>query len=74
MRERIQTLLEQAHALSVRDLAVDGRDVMRVLGVPPGREVGETLERLLDEVLESPERNRREWLLARLDAMRATRA
>jgi tRNA nucleotidyltransferase (CCA-adding enzyme) len=74
MRERIQGLLERSDALAVRDLAVDGRDVMRVLGVEPGREVGEVLSRLLDEVLERPERNDRVWLLARLEAWRAARA
>jgi len=31
-------------ALHVTDLAIDGQDVMRVLGIPPGREIGELLE------------------------------
>ena len=32
----------------------------------PGREVGNTLARLLDMVLEEPQRNTREYLLAHL--------
>jgi tRNA nucleotidyltransferase (CCA-adding enzyme) len=74
MRQRIQQLLDAAHALHVRDLAVDGGDVMRELGLTEGPPVGEALGRLLDEVLEAPERNTRERLLDRLRAMRSPRA
>jgi tRNA nucleotidyltransferase (CCA-adding enzyme) len=74
MRERIQDQLEGAHVFGIGDLAVDGHDVMRVLGLPPGREVGETLARLLDEVIEHPTRNTRESLLARLESWRTTGA
>jgi tRNA nucleotidyltransferase (CCA-adding enzyme) len=51
----------------VRDLAVDGRDVMRVLGIPPGPEVGAVLGSLLERVLEDPGFNRRETLIAELE-------
>ncbi len=70
MRARIEQLLAASSALDVADLAIDGRDVMRVLGVPPGPAVGRVLESLLHEVLEHPELNQRERLIARLDAMR----
>jgi len=66
MRERVDAILEAEEALSVRDLAVDGKDVMSVLGVPPGPRVGEILNQLLEEVLEDPARNRREALLERV--------
>ena len=74
MRRRIEDLLAASRVLRVTDLAVDGSDVMRILGLPPGREVGVTLERLLDEVLENPSRNRKEWLEARLEERRDRRA
>jgi tRNA nucleotidyltransferase (CCA-adding enzyme) len=51
--------------LKVRDLAVDGNDLIAA-GVRPGPEVGETLERLLGDVLEDPSRNTRAQLLARV--------
>jgi len=66
MRERIETVLAESHALGVRDLAVNGADVMRVLGTGPGPRVGAELEALLEEVLDHPERNERETLLRRL--------
>ena len=73
MRRRIERLLAESHALTVRALAVDGRDVMRVLGTPPGPAVGRALEALLQEVLDHPERNDRERLLARLAEWRDAR-
>jgi tRNA nucleotidyltransferase (CCA-adding enzyme) len=73
MRQRIERVLAESRALRVTDLAVDGRDVMRVLGVGPGRAVGDALEALLEEVLDDPSRNLRETLLARLTAWRDAR-
>lgn len=65
--QQIQRIVEADAAMKVTDLAVDGRDVMTAFGQGPGPYVGEVLERLLDEVLDAPERNRRDWLLKRLE-------
>ncbi len=51
--------------LAVKDLALKGDDLLAA-GVRPGPEVGETLERLLTEVLEDPTRNTRDYLLSRV--------
>ena len=48
----------------LQDLAVTGDDLIR-LGLPEGPALGETLRRLLAEVVDDPERNERAWLLAR---------
>jgi hypothetical protein len=48
--------------LRVKDLAVDGADVMRVLGVGPGPVVGHVLTRLLERVLDEPALNEKETL------------
>ncbi len=74
MRERLEGLIAASSALGVRQLAVDGRDVMRVLALAPGPEVGATLEALLEEVIDAPERNQRTHLLARLEQWRLERA
>jgi tRNA nucleotidyltransferase (CCA-adding enzyme) len=73
MRARVERILEESRALRVTDLAVDGRDVMRVLEIPPGPAVRAALEALLEEVLDDPARNTRERLLERLTS-RSTRA
>ena len=51
--------------LTVKDLALTGDDLLAA-GVRPGPEVGETLQRLLADVLEDPTRNTRDRLLARV--------
>lgn len=48
---------EQPVAFSVKDLAINGKDVMRILGIDPGIEVGRVLNYLLECVLENPELN-----------------
>jgi tRNA nucleotidyltransferase (CCA-adding enzyme) len=51
--------------LTLKDLAVTGDDLLAA-GVRPGPEVGETLERLLAEVIEDPARNTKAYLLSRV--------
>src|SRR6266704_786687 len=51
--------------LTLKDLAVTGDDLLAA-GVRPGPEVGETLARLLAEVLEDPTRNTKQHLLSRV--------
>ena len=70
MRERIEALLAESATLHVKDLAIGGREVMDVLGIAPGPRVRETLEALLEEVLDRPERNTREHLVERLTRWR----
>jgi len=74
LRRRVEKVMAEDQALSIGDLAVDGADVMRVLGVGPGPIVGDTLRALLEEVLEDPELNTRERLLERLAALASRQA
>ena len=63
LKERVAGELAAQHALSTRDLAVDGKDVMRELAIKPSRRVGEVLDALLEKVVEDPSLNDRETLL-----------
>ena len=63
LKERVAGEFAAAHALSTRDLAVDGQDVMRELAIKPSRRVGEVLEMLIEKVVEDPALNERETLL-----------
>ena len=65
-RERIEGVLAERHALTLRDLKVDGQDIMRELGLKPGPKVGEILEQLLEQVVEDPSLNERGYLLQRV--------
>jgi poly(A) polymerase/tRNA nucleotidyltransferase (CCA-adding enzyme) len=71
--DRVQRVLEKDNAFSVRDLAVGGKDVMEALGVGPGPVVGDALNHLLERVLEDPDTNTREGLLAELARWGASR-
>jgi tRNA nucleotidyltransferase (CCA-adding enzyme) len=63
LQERVASELAAEHAISTRDLAVNGQDVMRELAIKPSRRVGEVLESLLEKVVEDPALNERETLL-----------
>jgi poly(A) polymerase/tRNA nucleotidyltransferase (CCA-adding enzyme) len=68
-KARIDSLLNQSPPLAVSDLAVTGDDVMTLLDIRPGPEVGEVLERLVGLVIEKPELNKRDALLEFLKGM-----
>ena len=51
---------------SLKDLAVNGSDLIAA-GFAPGKELGEVLNRLLFWVIEEPEKNQKELLLAEAD-------
>ena len=55
-------ILEKQNCLSLKELAVNGGDLI-ALGMKPGKAMGETLHRLLDAVLEDPELNTKEKLI-----------
>lgn len=57
--ERIRTLMRQNPPLTIRQLAVTGEDVIRLLRLHPGPQVGTLLRRLHDHVLEDPRLNTR---------------
>ena len=56
---------EKEQCVSLKTLAVTGRDLMEA-GMAPGKELGETLNRLLEAVLEHPEWNKKEILLNKI--------
>ncbi|MCX7030537.1 MAG: HD domain-containing protein [Spirochaetes bacterium] len=60
----VRAVLDGAKALTVRELAVDGTDVMDRLGIPAGPAVGTVLAELLEAVLDDPALNERDHLLA----------
>lgn len=63
LQGRIQRVIEEEEALHIKDLKVDGEDVMRILKIQPGPRVGEVLNFLMEKVLDDPRLNQRETLL-----------
>lgn len=58
-------IIEEKQCVSLKDLAVSGKDLLQ-LGMQPGREIGETLEYLLNLVLEDSTKNTKEYLLSEI--------
>jgi tRNA nucleotidyltransferase (CCA-adding enzyme) len=61
----VERIRAAGEPLRLKDLAVKGDDLIAA-GVRPGPDVGEALARLLDEVLQDPSRNTKEYLLSRV--------
>ena len=59
----------QKEPISTRMLAIDGNDLMRELKLKPGPAIGRIQDALLEEVLDDPERNTKDYLLERARAL-----
>ncbi len=62
VRELYAEILEHKDCLTLRDLAVNGNDLIKY-GVRPGKEMGRILHEMLEDVLAEPSHNDREYLL-----------
>ncbi|MCT8977438.1 CCA tRNA nucleotidyltransferase [Clostridium sp. CX1] len=62
--EKVNSILESKVPLSIKELAVKGNDLIEQFSLKPGKEIGDMLRFLLDKVLENPQLNSREKLLA----------
>jgi tRNA nucleotidyltransferase (CCA-adding enzyme) len=56
-------ICEKEEAVSVKDLVINGNDLIG-LGMRKGPELGEFLKECLEQVLDDPSKNNREYLLA----------
>lgn len=62
LKARVEKELSKKTALSLKSLAVNGRDLMQ-LGIPAGKELGRILNELLECVIEDPAMNNKEMLI-----------
>lgn len=60
--EVFKTIMDEKQCVTVKDLAVNGGDLIR-LGFSQGPTIGAILQELLEIVLDDPQKNEREWLL-----------
>ena len=63
IEELYREILREKQCVSLKDLAVTGRDLIEA-GMEPGKEIGVCLNELLQAVIEEPEMNVKEKLLA----------
>jgi tRNA nucleotidyltransferase (CCA-adding enzyme) len=74
LRAHVAKVLAEGAALTTRDLAIGGKDVITELSLKPGRIIGEILESLLEAVIADPAVNERDKLLEMARAIVAQKA
>lgn len=57
-----QEVINRKECVSLKQLAVNGKDLIEI-GAVPGKQIGELLEKLLEEVLKYPEKNTKDILI-----------
>ena len=60
--EQVMRIRKGKNPLSISELSIRGADLVE-MGIPEGPEIGRILNRLLEEVLEAPGKNTRDYLL-----------
>jgi len=55
--------------MQITDLKINGRDIMKALDIKSGPEIGKILEKLFEEVLEDSKKNKKEYLLKRIETL-----
>ncbi|MDZ5255327.1 CCA tRNA nucleotidyltransferase [Clostridium sp. LIBA-8841] len=63
LKDRISDILASKEPIFIKDLAITGNDLITELNYTPGKNIGITLNFLLENVLETPELNTKENLL-----------
>ncbi len=62
LKNELRRIIEAKEPISVKQLAVNGYDLIEI-GIEPGKRMGEILNELLQMVMEHPEQNNKEYLL-----------
>lgn len=65
-RKIYDKIISRGDCLSIKDLAVSGKDLIDA-GIEPGPMLGNILDKMFEDVLDEPDHNDRDWLIARID-------
>ncbi|WP_300368958.1 CCA tRNA nucleotidyltransferase [Brachyspira sp.] len=60
---RIDKIIEEENAITVKDLKIDGNDLINEFNLKPSPLIGKILNYLLDLILDEPDLNNREFLI-----------
>ena len=63
VQKTYEEIMERRDCISLKQLAVTGKDLIDA-GMRPGKEIGELLKRMLEDVLEEPSHNEKEYLIS----------
>lgn len=62
---RVEKILREEEAPTPKMLKINGEDIMKILEIAPGPKVGKVIEVLLQEVMDDPSKNTKEFLEGR---------
>ncbi|MDF2880293.1 MAG: hypothetical protein K0R54_850 [Clostridiaceae bacterium] len=62
LKEKCETIINKKIPLSLKDLNVNGEDLIKI-GIPRGKRIGDVLNKLLELVLIDPQLNKKEMLI-----------
>jgi poly(A) polymerase/tRNA nucleotidyltransferase (CCA-adding enzyme) len=62
LKNRIEDIMERDEAISIKDLKINGNDIIK-LGYVPGPDIGKVLNYLLEKVLDDPSLNNKDKLI-----------
>lgn len=63
---RVEKILREEEAPTPKMLKISGTDVMEILGTEPGPKIGHMLAALLEEVIDDPKKNNKDYLASRV--------
>ena len=63
---RVEKILREEEAPTPKMLAVNGNDVMQILGISPSPKIGFILDAMLEEVIDDPAKNSKDYLTSRM--------
>lgn len=72
LQSRIERVIEEENAITVRDLQINGHDLMKRFDLHPGPVIGSVLNGLLEIVLDDPGANTNEQLMEHAESILAT--
>ncbi len=67
-KESLDEIIAAGETLNMKDLNINGKDLIK-MGITEGRQIGAILDTLLDEVIDDPNLNDRDYLLLRAERL-----
>jgi len=67
LKNELKRIIETKEPINVKQLAINGHDIMKEYNLKSGKIIGEILKNLLENVLEFPENNKRDVLFEQVD-------
>lgn len=62
-KKALEEVIASGEPVEIKDLAINGKEIMEIMHIKPGKEIGQILSYLLERVIAEPELNTKEKLI-----------